>query len=70
MALIVVGINHEDRLVPVGEGLWLSKTQSYEAPSQLAHVAGIREAVILAMCKRTEFALLVDDTDDFCRSTS
>ena len=62
MGLLVVGINHKSSQVKVREKFWLSESQRYEALRQLAQVPGVREAVILATCNRTEFILWADDT--------
>ena len=62
MGLLVVGINHKSSQVKVREKFWLSESQRYEALHELTHVPGLREAVILATCNRTEFILWADDT--------
>jgi glutamyl-tRNA reductase len=63
VGLLVVGINHKSSQVKVREKFWLSEAQRYEALRQLTQVPGVREAVILATCNRTEFIHWADGAD-------
>jgi len=60
-ALVVVGLNHRTATVKVRERFWMGEDRCYKALSQLAAADGIKEAVVLVTCNRTEFILWTAD---------
>lgn len=61
MALIVVGISHRGAAVDVREKLAFSTADGRSALDRLLASDGVREAVVLSTCNRTEFYLVEGD---------
>ena len=58
MALIVVGANHRTAPIDVRERIALPAAETVAALDRLRAEAGVREAVVLSTCNRTEFYLV------------
>ena len=63
MALIVVGINHRGASLDVRERIAYRTSEVPEAIAAIRDVAGVREAVILSTCNRTELYFVENETD-------
>src|ERR1043166_8886209 len=63
MALIVVGISHRGAPVDIRERVSFSTADSRDVAERAQSGAGVREAVLLSTCNRTEFYAVEGDSD-------
>lgn len=63
MALTVIGINHRGATLDVRERIAYRPAEISEALDALRQEAGLREAVILSTCNRTELYVVEDERD-------
>ena len=63
MALTVVGINHRGAALDVRERIAYQPSEIANALAALRDATGVREAVVLSTCNRTELYLVEDDKE-------
>lgn len=63
MALTVVGINHRGAALDVRERIAYRPSDVADALAALREATGVREAVVLSTCNRTELYLVEDEQD-------
>lgn len=61
MPLHILGLNHTTAPVEIREQLIFAGPDAARALSEVAGLAGIREAVVLSTCNRTEFYIAAED---------
>ena len=64
MQLVILGLNHKTAPVDVRERFSLSKHAIKEGLRNLNDYEGIREAVVLSTCNRSEMYAVVDDAEE------
>lgn len=63
MALIVAGLSHRTAPLEVRERCVVGAGEVHQALESIAASAGVREALVVSTCNRTEFYLVEDDRD-------
>src|SRR5689334_1211769 len=63
MALTVVGLNHRGASLEIRERLAYRASEIIPALTAIVEESGVREAVLLSTCNRTELYLVEGDTD-------
>ncbi len=61
MPLVVIGINHRTAPVEIREKMVFAGEELPEALRELAGQPGVREALIVSTCNRTELYCFADD---------
>ena len=61
MPLVVIGINHRTAPVDIREKMVFAGEELPEALRELAGQPGVREALIVSTCNRTELYCFADD---------
>jgi glutamyl-tRNA reductase len=64
MSLLVLGLNHQTAPVALRESISVPENQQEQALKSLLKVPGIRHAVLLSTCNRTEIYSQLDDGQD------
>lgn len=64
MVLAVLGLNHKTVSVDIREKFSISEESAREGLLHLSEQTGIKEAVVLSTCNRTEIYAVLKDEED------